>query len=55
MLMSENNYKRLKDFFDFLVDTANDEVAEYYIMCLLKASEIARDNIKKMKGTKREV
>ena len=48
MKMSAENYTKLKDFFDFLVETASDEVAEYYIMCLAKATEIARDNALKM-------
>ena len=49
MIMSEDNYKKLKDFFDFLIETANDEVAEYYIETLKMATLVARDNVAKAK------
>lgn len=47
--MSEENYKKFKDWFDYTVENANDEVIEYIMWCLVTASKVAMKNIEKAK------
>ena len=53
MLMSKENYKKLTDFYNYIIETADDSVAEYFINCLATACKVASDNLKKMEKHKK--
>ena len=53
MLMSKENYKKLTDFYNYIIETADDSVAEYFINCLATACKVASDNLKKMEKRKK--
>ena len=49
MKMSESNYKKFKNWFDYTVENATDEVIEYLFGCIVAASKVAMKNIEKEK------